>query len=119
MAKYLPKLVIPAHKSAVAASQADVEIHEITSPVTGLIHSIQAYCTAIVAAASCVVKKNGTAITAAITPVAGTPSVEAPIDPFVAAGDSLTVHVTTDAGGSFTDLTVLIIIKEQESITTI
>ncbi len=119
MAKYLPKLIIPAHKSAVAASQSDVEIHEFTSPVVGLIHSIQAYCTAIAAAASCVVKKNGSAITSDITPTAGTPSVEAPTDPFLNQGDSLTVHVTTDGSGSFTDLTVLIIVKEQESISKI
>jgi hypothetical protein len=31
----------------------------------------------------------------------------------------LTVHVTTDASGSFTDLSVTIIIKQQEDITTI
>lgn len=119
MTKYLPKVILPAHKSAVAASQDDVEIHEVQCPITGLIHSIQVYCTDIVATASCIVKKNGTAIISATTPVAGTPSVVAPTDPFVAAGDALTVHVTTDGTGSFTDLTVLIIVKEQESITTI
>ena len=117
--KYIPRVTFPAYKSSVPADQADVEIYEVTSPVVGLIHSIQVYCTAIGATSSVRVKKNGANITDAITPVAGTPSVVTPSDTFVAQGDALTVHVTTDATGSFTDLTVLIIVKQQESISNI
>jgi hypothetical protein len=119
MAKYIPRIAFLAHKSSVGASQADVEIFELNSPVKGLIHSIRVYCTALTAAASVTVKKNGAAITAATTPTAGAESIVEATDPFVNQGDVLTVHVTTDAAGSFTDLSVTIIIKQQEDITTI
>jgi hypothetical protein len=104
---------------AIGANQTDAEIYELNSPVKGLIHSIRVYCTALTAAASVTVKKNGTAITAATTPTAGTESIVEATDPFINQGDVLTVHVTTDAAGSFTDLSVTIIIKQQEDITTI
>ena len=104
---------------SVGHSVSDAEIFQINSPVAGLIHSIQFYCSGIAATASSRVKKNGVAITAAITPVAGTPSVISPIDPFLGSGDALTIHVTTDGTGSFTDLTITIVVKEQESIATI
>ena len=119
MAKYLSRVPLLAHKSSVPSSQADVEIYEITSPVVGLIKEIQFYCTAITATASACVKKDGTKITGDVTPVAGTPSIESPTDPFVNQGDALTVHATTDATGTFTDLSVSIIVKQQESISRI
>ena len=117
--KFFPRIALQAHKSSVGTGQADVEIYQIDCPVVGLIHHIQIYCTAIVATASVVVKKNGAAIIAATTPVAGTPSIVVPTDSFVNSGDDLTVHVTTDATGTFTDLSIAIIIKQQENIGTI
>lgn len=116
MGKYLPRIALQAHKSDVPISQADAEMWEVDCPVVGLIHSIQFYCTAIVATASIKVKKNGSDITGAVTPTAGTPSIEEATDPFVNQGDNLTVHVTTDGTGTITDLTVTIFIKQQESI---
>ena len=103
----------------VGVSQSDVEFFEFTAPVSGLIHSIQFYCQAIAAAASVVVKKNAAAITPAVTPAAKTVSKVAPTDPFVNEEDAITVHATTDAAGSFTALTVTVIIKQQEAVSTI
>ena len=103
----------------VGVSQSDVEFFEFTVPVPGLIHSIQFYCQAIAANASSQVKKNGTAITAAIIPAAKVVSRVVPTDPFVNEGDAITVHATTDAAGTFTALTVTVIIKQQEAVNTI
>ena len=103
----------------VGVSQSDVEFFEFTVPVPGLIHSIQFYCQAIAAAASARVKKNGDPITGDIVPGAKAVSVVTPSDPFVNTGDAITVHATTDAAGTFTALTVTVIIKQQEAVSTI
>lgn len=104
----VPKsLILQAHKSAVAVSQADVEVFEFTTPFALILANVQVYCTATAATASVDVKEAGTTVlSAAVTPSAGAVAAGTIADAAIAGGAAVTVHVTTNGSGTITDLTV-------------
>jgi len=110
------RYVVNAVKQNVGTGQSDMEIFQFNIWELCILHLIQIYCTAVAATASVMVKRNGVNIISAQTPVAGTPVVVTPDDKTLKAGDNLTVHVTTDATGTITDLNVSLVIKQQEEI---
>lgn len=107
------RIVVQAIKGSVGASQNDVEIFEFRAPNALTLEEVQVYCTAVAAAASVNVKKAGISVLqAAATPAAGAVVRPTITDAAIASGAAVTVHVTTDAAGSITDLHVTLIFKE-------
>lgn len=107
-------MVVQARKASVAASQSDVEVFEFTAPAALTLAGVQVYCTATAATALVNVKEAGTSVlSAAVTPSAGAVVAGTISDSAIANGAAVTVHVTTDATGSITDLTVTLIFKAE------
>ena len=109
---YRDCVIVQAHKSSVSSSQDDVEIFEFTAPVALTLVGVQVYCTAVTATASVNVKEAGTSVlSSAVTPAAGDVVDGTISDADIAKDAAVTVHATTDANGSITDLTVTLLFK--------
>lgn len=105
-------LVVQAHKSSVGSSLTDAEVFEFTSPAALTLVGVQVYCTAVTAVASVDVKEAGVSVlSGAVTPSANSVVTGTISDAGIASGAAVTVHVTTDAAGTITDLTVTLIFK--------
>jgi len=105
-------MVVQAHKSSVGNSQDDVEVFEFTAPAALTLAGVQVYCTAVTATASVNVKEAGTSVlSSAVTPAAGDVVDGTISDADIAKDAAVTVHATTDANGSITDLTVTLLFK--------
>lgn len=104
--------VVSAHRSNVGANESDTEIFRFDSPDEMLLDQVQIYCTATSATATVDVKEAGASVLAApATPVAG--SVVKPVvsDGSIQVGTAVTVHVTTNASGNVTDLSVSLVAR--------
>jgi phosphatidate phosphatase APP1 len=109
VAEYLD---VVATKSSVGNSQSDVEIFEWTAPQALVLAEVQVYCTATAATASVNVKEAGVSVlSAAATPTAGTVVKPTISDAAIASGAAVTVHVTTNATGTISDLSVTLKFK--------
>lgn len=106
------RFAVSAYKSSVAANQSDVEVFEFRAPSALTLEEVQVYCTAVNATASVDVKEAGTSVLAS----AAAPSANAVVRPTIsdsaiASGAAVTVHATTDASGSITDLHVTLVFR--------
>ena len=93
-------------------NESDTEIYAFDPPEDLTLDEVQVYCSATTAAASVDVKEGGVSVlSASATPSAGTIVKPTVADGAVAASNNVTVHVTTDATGDITDLTVMLLFK--------
>jgi len=104
--------VVTAHRASVGNNETDTEIFEFDPPEDLTLEEVQVYCTATAATASVEVKEDGTSVlSAAATPSAGAVVKAAISDGSISGSNQVTVHVTTDATGGITDLTVTLLFK--------
>lgn len=104
--------VVTAHVSSVGNSQSDIEVFEFDPSEDLTLEEVQVYCTATTATAGVDVKEGGTSVlSAAATPIAGSIVKPTISDGDISSANNVTVHVTTDAGGDITDLTVTLLFK--------
>jgi hypothetical protein len=96
----------------VGNSESDTEIFEFEAPEDLELDELQVYCSAVSSTASVDVKADGVSmVSSAATPAGGAVVKPTIASPDVDSGDSVTVHVTTDGGGSIDDLAVTLIFK--------
>ncbi len=104
--------VVTAHRGSVGANETGTEIFEFDPPEDLTLEEVQVYCTATAATASVDVKEGGTSVlSAAATPTAGSVVKPTVSDGDISADNNVTVHVTTNATGSITDLAVTLLFK--------
>lgn len=104
--------VLQAYKASVSSGQAAAKVFEFAIGETLTIDEVQVFCTAVTATASVDVRESGfSVLSAPVTPSAGTAVSGTIADAALAAGNHLTVHVTTDGSGAVSDLAVVIVIK--------
>jgi len=103
---------VTAHRSNVGHSQSGVEVFKFDAPQPLTLEQVQVYCSAATAAASVDVKESGTSVLSAPAVVSAGTVVKPTIsDASIAAGSAVSVHVTTDASGEASDLTVTLTFK--------
>ncbi len=96
----------------VAANQNAVKVFEYHPPTGMVLEEVQLFCTAIASIASVSVRRSGvTTLCGPAAPVAGTVVKPVIADGNIAGADTLTVHVTSDSGGSVSNLTVLLVLR--------
>jgi hypothetical protein len=104
--------VVTAHVSSVGNSQSDVEVFAFDPAEDLTLEEVQVYCTAMTATASVDVKEGGASVlSTVVTPSAGAIVGPTISDGDISSGNHVTIHVTTDGGGSLSDLTVTLLFK--------
>jgi hypothetical protein len=103
--------VLTVHRESVGTNQSDVEIYAFSPPVDVVLEEVQVFCRNVVATAGVDVKADSTSLlSAAATPLAGTIVKPAIANGSVSSASELRVHVTTTGSGTFTDLTVTLLL---------
>lgn len=104
--------IVTAHRGSIGSGQSAVEIFEFDPPSAMTLEEVQIYCSAVVGAASIDVREAGTSVlVAAPAPQANTVVKPTLSDQDISADNSVTVHATTDGGGSIQNLTVTLIFR--------
>lgn len=103
---------LTAFSAQVANNQNGAEIFEFDPAEAMVLEQVQVFCTGAAATASVDVKQAGTSLLGApASPVAGSVIKPAIATAAIAAGQSLTVHVTTNTTGAVSNLHVTLVLR--------
>lgn len=112
LARHSSVAILQAHVDSVGSGASDFEFFEFTMPQNATLSSVQVYAAAVTATATVDVKESGTTVlSGSVTPAAGSVVSGSISDTLLANGNALTVHITTDGGGSVGLLTVTIVMN--------
>lgn len=103
---------LTAFNALVAGNQNGVEVFEFDPAEAVLLEQVQVFCTGAAATASVDVRQAGSSLLSSpASPVAGAVVKPAVATAAVAAGQGLTVHVTTNSTGSISNLHVTLVLR--------
>ena len=107
-----PSRVLVASLASLGANQSAFKIFEVQADRAWRLERVQAFCTAVGTGTSVDVKEAGASVLSGpVTPVAGDLVFAGVADPSIAAGARLSVHVTTGASGSVSNLSVALFVR--------
>lgn len=97
----------------VGNSENALKVFEFEFGQPAVLEQVQVFCTAVTATAGADVRKAGVSmLSAPATPVAGSVVKPDIVDAVVVAGASVSVHVTTGAAGSVSNLSVVLVVRD-------